>query len=347
MKSLLLIDGSSLLTTSFFGNVPMPYKMAKTEEDYAKALPKLLQKDGVFTNGVYGMMKTLLKIIRNQKPTHVAIAWDLSRNTFRRELYPEYKANRSETRPELKMQFPLAQEVLKEMGIPQFVLDRYEADDIIGTLSHKFSEEMPVFIYTKDQDALQLVNERVRLWLITTKAEEMYKGLGLKAKELNVPDGAFEFTPMYVKEFYGLDPIQIIDKKAIEGDTSDNIPGIKGVGEKSVVPLLQEFGTVEGIYDFIETNSEADIKAMLKSLGIAKSPVKKLLEESDTQLVGKASALLSKKLATIVKNIEEVQSVSLEDLQLSIDEVGQRRAFERLAFKSLLENKEEAEEKTA
>ncbi|WPS85324.1 5'-3' exonuclease H3TH domain-containing protein (plasmid) [Brevibacillus halotolerans] len=338
MKSLLLIDGSSLLTTSFFGNSPMAYKTAKTEAEYEIAKEKLLQIDGVYTNGVFAMMRTFLKIIRNQRPSHIAVAWDLNRNTFRRKLYPEYKANRGETRPELKSQFPLAQEVLKEMGIPQFVLDGYEADDIIGTFATNFKDEIPVYIMTKDQDALQLVDERIRLWYITSKSDEMYKEVGLNRKDFHLPDGVFEFTPMYVEEFYSLRPEQIVDKKALEGDKSDNIPGVKSVGEKSVVPLLQEFGTVEGIYEYLENTAEAEVKLMMKSLGIKQNPSKKLLKTSDDELVGKEAAFISKRLATIVKNIEELQDTTLNQLELSINESGQRKIFDKLAFKSLLDN---------
>lgn len=358
MKSLLLVDGSSLLSKSFFGNTPPAYKFAKTEEDYEKALPKLLQKDGQYTNGVFQMMRTLLKIIKHQKNTHIVVAWDMGRSaTFRRKLYPDYKGTRGETRPELKSQFPLAQRVLKEMGIAQFGYSEYEADDIIGTFSKKFKDELPVYILSGDQDSLQLVNERVRLWYMTSKAEAMYEEVGLDVKQFNIPDNTFEMTPLYVEHFYGLQPIQIIDKKAIEGDPSDNIPGIKGVGEKSVVPLLQEFGTVEGIYDFFEGATDAEIKDMMKALGVKKSPFKPMMEVSDEKLVGKEAVKMSKKLATIMLEIEElidlsedpkseddtepvirkVSEINVDDIRLQINEVGQRKVFEELSFKSLLE----------
>jgi 5'-3' exonuclease len=262
-------------------------------------------------------------------------------------MYADYKGTRGETKPELKAQFSLAQEVLKEMGISQFVLDGFEADDIIGTLAKKLKGEIPVYILTKDQDALQLVDETIRLWYMTSKAEragEMYKELGMDIKQFNLPDGVFEFNPMYVEHFYGVKPIQIIDRKAIEGDTSDNIPGVKGVGEASVVPLLQEFGTMEDIYDFIESNDEDTIKDMFKSLGIKRSPLSLLTKTSDTELVGKEAAELSKKLATINLEIGALQGITVEQLALGIDEVGQRRVFERFAFKSLLE---EAQKVTA
>jgi DNA polymerase-1 len=337
MKSLLLVDGSSLLTTNFYGTVPTEYMKAKTEEELEQARNKIMQVNGIYTNGVYGMMKALLKILDTQKPSHVVVAWDLNRNTFRREFYPEYKANRSDTKPELKSQFSLAQEVLREMGIAQFVLEGYEADDIIGTLCKKFETELPVHILTKDQDALQLVSDKTRLWYMTSKANDMYKELGVDMNDFNIPDNTFEFTPLYVEHFYGVTPLQIIDRKAIEGDTSDNIPGVKGVGAKSVIPLIQEFGSVEGIYDFIENHAELEIKILLKELGIVKSPLKKLLERSDTELVGKKAAEMSKKLATIHCDIEVLQNTTKDAFELRIDEVAQKRVFERLSFNSLLD----------
>jgi 5'-3' exonuclease len=334
---LLCVDGSSLLSTSFYGNVPNEYLRAKTDAEREEALKKVLQtKDGQYTNGVFTMMKTLEKIISKQKPTHLVVAWDLNRNTFRRSLYSEYKAQRAETRPELKSQFGLAQEVLRAMNIKQYIIDGYEADDIIGTFAKKFKEQIPVYIYTKDQDALQLVEERVRLWLITSKAKEMYDELGIDVKSLNIPDNVFEYTPLYVKEFYGIEPQQIVDLKALIGDSSDNIPGVKGVGEKTVVPLLQEFKTVEGIYEYIENTPEKEIKAFFKELGITRSPLSYLMKTSDTELVGKASALLSKQLATICCDVPDLQDVLLEELHLQIDMEGRKKIYEKLEFKSLL-----------
>jgi len=278
----------------------------------------------------------MLNIIKKQQPKYLVGAWDLTRETFRKRLYEPYKGTRKQIREELSTQFQLSQEVLNEIGIAQFAFMEYEADDILGTLARKFSGEVAVNIMTKDQDALQLVDENTRVWLITSKAGDMYAEVGVNPKELNIPGGVFEFTPDYMETFYGLKPIQIIDKKAIEGDTSDNIPGVKGVGEKAVVPLLQEFETVEGIYDFIENSSEGEIKEMFKLLGIKRSPLSYLIKESDTELVGKKSAMLSKTLATIKCDIPELQEVTLDSLQLNINEEGMRDVFTRLEFTSLL-----------
>ncbi len=195
------------------------------------------------------------------------------------------------------------------------------SDDFIGRLSQQFESRIPVYIYTKDQDALQLVSDRTRVWLITSKAEDLKKIYG--KSEGFVPNGAFEFTPLLVKEVYGLYPEQIIDKKALEGDPSDNIPGIRGVGEKAAVPLLQEFGTVEGIYDALE--DEKHFKDICKDLGI-RAPIKALTE-------GREMAFLSKTLATIKT---DSLPVSLEDLQLRIDRYSLDLKFRELEFTSLV-----------
>ena len=336
-KSLLLIDGSSLLCSCFYGNLPANYKFAKTEKDKDAYLPQLLHtSDGQYTNGVFTMMTSLLNILKKQKPTHMAVAFDLTRMTFREKLFGNYKGQRKEIRNELKSQFTLSQQVLKEMNIPVFAFTKYEADDILGTLSKKFGNDILVNILTKDQDALQLIDNNIRVWLMTSKYKEMYKEVGLSPKLFNIPNGVFEFTPLYVEHFYGLSPIQIIDKKSIEGDTSDNIPGVKGVGEKAVVPLLQEFKTLEGIYDYIENTSEKDIKELFKLLGIKRSPLSNLIKESETELVGKKSAFLSKILATIKCDIPELEGVVLDSLKTNIDENGMRNIFKKLEFTTLL-----------
>lgn len=338
-QKLILIDGSSMLSTSFFGNLPREYFKAKTEDERQEVLKKVLKtKDGQYVNGVFTMMKVFNNLIKKVKPTHLAICWDISRQTFRREMYSEYKAQREETKPELKSQFKLAQEVFKAMNVPQYAVDNYEADDLIGTLAKAFREDMPVYILTKDQDQLQLIDEFVRVWLVTSTAQDKYASLGINPKELDIPDGVFEFTPIYMKEFYGVEPMQIVDRKAIEGDVSDNIPGIKGVGEKAVIPLIQEFGSLEGIYEYIENNEEKDIKEMFKMLGIARSPLSYLTKTSDTELVGKESAFLSKKLATIDINVQALKDVKIEDLTLCIDEVGKVEKFKELEFISLINN---------
>lgn len=184
---LLLIDGSSLLTTQYYGNLPKEVLFASSEEEKKKHYHKIMQtRTGIYTNAVYGFMRMLLKIVKEQKPRYLAVAWDKSRNTFRREIYSEYKGNRGETPVPLKDQFILCEELLEKMGIRQFMDDRYEADDFCGTLARKFEKELPVKILTKDNDYLQLVSDNTNLWIMhstASKTEELYKKYNV------IPDG--------------------------------------------------------------------------------------------------------------------------------------------------------------
>ena len=240
-KYLLLIDGSSLLSTQFFGNLPSEVMFAKTVEEKEKYYYKIMQTSkGVYTNAVFGFVRSLMAILKNQKPAYLAVAWDLSRDTFRRELYPEYKANRGETLVPLGEQFGLCQEVLRRIGIRQFMDDRYEADDFCGSLAARFEDEIPVRIMTKDNDYLQLVTERTNLWLIhatAKKTDELYAKYKIP-KDGSAADRSFPLTPGLVKAEFGVEPASIPDLKGLQGDTSDNIKGVPGVGPATAVALI-------------------------------------------------------------------------------------------------------------
>ena len=287
-EKLLIIDGSSLLSTSFYATATA-YLMAKTDEDKEKALTRLMKtSDGRYTNGVFPFMRTLLSLIKKNQPTHLAIVWDVSRQTFRQEIAGgTYKGTRKATPHPLKEQFISTQNLLQGI-IPQFLSGRddeevYEADDFAGSLAKRFQTEIPVFLHTKDEDYLQLVDSNTRVWLGSSKADKMFEDLNLNRQEFNVPDGFFEFTLSTLKDIKGLEPYQIVEYKALCGDTSDNIPGVKGVGEKAVIPLLQEYGTIEAIYETIENLSakeEKELKKFFKeSLGIGRSPISYMLAD--------------------------------------------------------------------
>ena len=287
-EKLLIIDGSSLLSTSFYATATA-YLMAKTDEDKEKALERLMKtSDGRYTNGVFPFMRTLLSLIKKNQPTHLAVVWDVSRQTFRQEIAGgTYKGTRKATPHPLKEQFISTQNLLQGI-IPQFLSGRddeevYEADDFAGSLAKRFQTEIPVFLHTKDEDYLQLVDSNTRVWLGSNKADKMFEDLNLNRQEFNVPDGFFEFTLSTLKDIKGLEPYQIVEYKALCGDTSDNIPGVKGVGEKAVIPLLQEYGTIEAIYETIENLSakeEKELKKFFKeSLGIGRSPISYMLAD--------------------------------------------------------------------
>ena len=287
-EKLLIIDGSSLLSTSFYATATA-YLMAKTDEDKEKALTRLMKtSDGRYTNGVFPFMRTLLSLIKKNQPTHLAVVWDVSRQTFRQEIAGgTYKGTRKATPHPLKEQFISTQNLLQGI-VPQFLSGKddeevYEADDFAGSLAKRFQNEIPVFLHTKDEDYLQLVDTNTKVWLGSSKAAKMFEDLGLNRQEFNVPDGFFEFTLSTLKDIKGLEPYQIVEYKALCGDTSDNIPGVKGVGEKAVIPLLQEYGTIEAIYETIENlnaKEEKELKKFFKeSLGIGRSPISYMLAE--------------------------------------------------------------------
>ncbi|MBE5963068.1 MAG: hypothetical protein E7256_17090, partial [Lachnospiraceae bacterium] len=338
---LLIIDGSSLLTTQFFGNLPKEIMFAKTTEEKEQYFHKIMQTSkGEYTNAVYGFMRVLLKILKEQKPKYLAVTWDVSRNTFRREMYADYKGNRGETLAPLKEQFIRCQELLRELNIPQFMDQKYEADDFSGSLSHKFEKEVPVRIMTKDNDYLQLVTERTNLWIIHStakKTDELYEKFGMNKKEWNVPDRTFPFDLKRLEEEFGIKPSSVPSLKGLQGDTSDNIKGVPGIGEATALALIKEYKTIDALYDAIRDLDDAGKKKMVeywKTIGIKRSPMNYLLKESDEELVGEKAAFLSRDLATIKCDID-LEDVSLESLEVHIDKEKAENEFERLEFKSL------------
>ena len=241
----LIIDGSSLVHRAFY------------------ALPILTNREGVFTNAVYGFTNMILKIIHEEKPKYIAVAFDKGKITFRNETFKEYKGHRKATPPELKPQFPLVQKILEALNIAFFELDNYEADDIIGTFARLGEKDgLTNIIVSGDKDTLQLISEKTRV-LLTKKGISQTEYIDL-AK---------------LKEMYELTPRQMADLKGLMGDQSDNIPGVPSVGEKTALKLLKQFGTIEGIYDNIDQIKGDKLKA-------------NLLENMD-------KAFLSKELATI------------------------------------------------
>lgn len=209
-----IVDGHSLMYRAFH------------------ALP-LMDADGVYTNAVHGFLSMLLRVFREQRPQYCAVAFDDHTPTFRHEGYEAYKAGRSPMPEELRPQFPLIQELLSAMGIGVVIVPRWEADDVLGTISRQANERgIEALLLTGDRDALQLVSDDTKM-LFTRK--------GISETIL--------FDPKGVKEYFGVSPEQVPDWKGLMGDSSDNIPGIPGVGEKTAVKLLDSYGTLEGVLE--------------------------------------------------------------------------------------------------
>ncbi|WP_050181147.1 DNA polymerase I [Domibacillus robiginosus] len=281
-KKLVLIDGNSIAYRAFF------------------ALPLLSNSKGVHTNAVYGFAMMLNKMVKDEQPTHMLVAFDAGKTTFRHKTFTEYKGTRQKTPPELSEQFSYVRELLKAYSIPYFELENYEADDIIGTLSLQAEKEgYTVKVYSGDKDLTQLATNKTTV-CITRK--------GITDIE--------EYTPEHIEEKYGLTPLQIIDMKGLMGDASDNIPGVPGVGEKTAIKLLKQFRSVEELMESIDQVSGAKLK-------------EKLVEHKD-------KAVMSKQLATILRTVP--MELGIERLAYNgADQDKLYDLYRDLEFKTLLD----------
>ncbi|MBB3109575.1 DNA polymerase-1 [Paenibacillus phyllosphaerae] len=282
MEKWILIDGNSIAYRAFF------------------AMPPLTNSAGLHTNAVYGFTNMLLKLLEEEKPTHMLVAFDAGKVTFRHEGYEDYKGGRQKTPPELSEQFPVLKELLQSFGIAQFELSGYEADDIIGTLTKMADEkQVQAVVVSGDKDMLQLASDHVTIALTRKGVSEIER-----------------YNPAEIHEKYGLTPNQIIDLKGLMGDTSDNIPGIPGVGEKTALKMLHEFGSVENVL----ANTDS-LKGKMK-------------EKVETH---KEDAIMSKKLATIFREVP-IEEGKVDELAYNgYDKSQLADSFRKLEFKSLIE----------
>lgn len=280
-EKLVIIDGSSLLYRAFY------------------AIPTLTDSQGRYTNAVYGFLNMLLKLYEQLNPQYVAVAFDKDKHTFRNDIFDGYKATRKPAPDELRPQFALVREVLSCLGIHILELEGYEGDDIIGTIARQMeTENLDISIVTGDRDALQLVDDHVTVHL--TK-----KGI----------TNMLDVTPSVMQEEYGYTPSQVIDMKALMGDTADNIPGVPGVGEKTAFKLIDQFQSVEGVYEHLD-----DVKG-------------KRLKENLTD--NKDKAMLSKNLATIRCDVPIAYTLNMFLPHPREEDVAE--LFRSLGFKNLLE----------
>mgnify|MGYP002868804652 CR=1 FL=1 len=338
----LIIDGSSMLSTNYYGTLPFSVLTAKTDEEKAKHFKEIMQtKDGVYTNGVFSSLRNILNIINDQQPEGIAVCLDASRDTFRRELYSDYKAQRGGTPSPLKEQFNTFNKILNEIGIPTFYSTRFEADDLAGSLARKIeSLGGTCAVMSADKDYYQLVTSNTKFWrIIPSPAQPKYKKLyGINfsqyVKDNNLPKGVFEITEdtgiIADKEIIHLTPEQFIDYLSVVGDKVDNIPGVQSVGPKSIVPLLQEYGTLSDIYSAIqEAMDEGTMKQLaddFKEIGVKKSTINALMDHKD-------EADLSRLLAQI--NCSCPVPNDLESYKLNINKDGLAEVINRYEFKSL------------
>lgn len=283
-ETLIIIDASALIYRAYY------------------ALPPLTTKDGMLVNAVYGFTSAVFNAIKSLHPEYIAVAFDSKTKTFRHKEYKEYKANRPPAPKELTAQIPLAREVCHMLNIPHFEAPGFEADDLIGTITHhKLNNinSLTMIIVTGDMDTLQLINK-------TTKVYSMARGI----------NKAIIYDEKKVEERYGFSPEFVIDYKALRGDSSDNIPGVPGVGEKTATVLIKNFGHIENLYKKIIQSAMSD-------------KIKQLLIKHKDQ------AFLSKKLATI--HIEAPVKFKLRDCKIhDYDQIKATKFFQKLGFQSLI-----------
>ena len=290
MKKVVLVDGNNLMFRSYFATL------------YSGST--LRNKKGFPTNAIYGFVNMINKIISEEKPMYIAVAFDIGK-TFRHEKYDYYKGKRDNTPDELKEQFPIAKQILTAMNIKYFELQGYEADDIIGTFSKKCEQDddFKALIVSSDKDLLQLITDQTEVKLLKTK----------------------DYIRMDYKAFYdtyGIEPIKMIDLKALMGDASDNIPGVKGIGEKTALKLLTTYGSLSSIYEHID-----EIKGSVKD---------KLIQDKD-------NAYMSYNIATIYKDVP--LNVELEELAyIPKDKNELYKIYNELEFYSLIKESNNKEE---
>ncbi|MEM5395729.1 5'-3' exonuclease [Staphylococcus gallinarum] len=270
-NKILLIDGMALLFRHF----------------YATSLHNQFMRTstGMPTNGVQGFVRHVFTAINEIDPSHVAVCWDMGKATFRNEMYDGYKQNRPAPPEELIPQFDFVKEVSNQFGFVNIGVQNYEADDVIGTLAQAYSDEHQIYVITGDRDILQCINPNVEIWL-TKKGFKIYN----------------RYTLDRFQSEYGLDPKQLIDVKAFMGDTADGYPGVKGIGEKTAIKLIQNHGSVESVIhalDELTPGQRKKIETDMDNLKLSKS-----LAEIHTQVPLNASSLLNDmKFATDITKI--------------------------------------------
>lgn len=283
MNKILLVDGNSILNRAFYG------------------IPDLTTADGTHTNAVLGFLNIILKVIDEEHATHICVAFDLKEPTFRHRMYSEYKGTRKPMPEELRMQVPLIKQVLLAMNISMLEKSGYEADDILGTMSRCASRAgYDVTVLSGDRDLLQLATDKILIKLPKTKA-------GKTVVE--------SYYAADVELVYGVDPVTFIDMKGLMGDTSDNIPGVPGIGEKTAQKLLLEYGSLDGVYNNVELMKKSRLR--------------------DNLIQYRDQAYLSRKLATIKLDCE--LDCDIEDMKYDNPFNAETyKLFNKLEFKSLM-----------
>lgn len=343
-QRLLIVDGSSILNESYYGTLPEQMKREKDRSKWSAWYGEMLHnKEGVITNALFTTMKRLEKIITEQHFEYVAIAWDVSSDTFRKNLYPEYKGNREKPDASFISQKNIFPKMLSDMGYPVICMNGYEADDCIGSLVKRFEKEIPIVILSGDKDMTQLVSPYTQVWFSCKKAnqaEEMFDDMmqgeqTISLSSYHLPDKIFPVSTTTVPFFMGVNADQVVDLKAISGDTSDNYPGIAGIGEKGAIALLKYFGSIDKIIEMIKSgilNDKAKLKSLKEDFSSktgCRLPASKLLDPNFEE-----NARFYQKIARIETSLPLITDLS--SLHLYVNEENRKKWYNYLEFYSLL-----------
>ncbi len=284
-NSLFIVDGHSMIYRAYYALIRRP----------------LLNKKGMNTSAIYGFLRILFHMLKKFSPRYMIISFDTGKPNFRHKMYKEYKATRKKMPEDMAYQIPYIKDAVKFLGIPQIEIENFESDDVIAYLSKKFSKEKNIYILTRDKDLLQLINDKIKIIQPETKSSK---------EEFTL------ITEKEVKEKYGIEPQYIIDYLSLTGDTSDNIPGVKGIGPVAATKLIQEFHTIENLYNNIDKITNKSIREKL--------------------LNSKENAFLSKSLIKLANNDIDLK-INLNDMELKApDKEKILKLFDELDIKSLL-----------
>src|SRR5487761_163534 len=232
-RDLILVDGSGYIFRAFF------------------ALPQLNNSRGIPTNAVYGFIRMLVKLLKDARPSHIAVVFDAPGKTFRDDLFSDYKANRSETPNDLRSQIPYIHRAVDAMRIKKIVIDGYEADDVIGTLAARAAKQrIDTVLVTADKDFMQLVGPHVTLW-------DTMRDRRISARE--------------IKERFGVEPRALVDIQALTGDTIDNVKGVPGIGEKTASALIQKFSSLDNLYQHLDEVEHSEIRGAKKVMELLRT----------------------------------------------------------------------------
>lgn len=284
---LLIIDGSSLLATSYYSSLPKAIRKEKDEERKNELYPRLLKKDaqGRYTNALESFFHTIFTILTFQRPTHLAICWDVSRHTFRKTLWPQYKSNRSVTPAPLSEQYETAYEICERLQIAQFRHQDFEADDFAGSLAIQLESQLPVRILTRDKDYFQLISRQTKIWYGMSDLEKVRAWRSQYEMPHGLPSRVVEVNPRVLEAEFGYSPSCVCMMKALFGDRSDNIPGVRGMGESRSITLARHYATPDELYEAIHAADSKRNRALLqrqwRGWGILRSPYTCLIRKGE------------------------------------------------------------------